>query len=94
MAKHQDDDFTETFEKGFKTDSSSSGILGSGNVDPAATSLPLKKRFSAAAPVDNFEEQNRTQIAEPRARRILPGVIRHGSRPNDTLAYYYDYSFR
>ena len=29
---------------------------------------------------------------EPKKAKILPGVIRHTSCPNNTLAYYYNYN--
>ena len=31
---------------------------------------------------------------EPKKAKILPGVIRHTSCPNNTLAYYYNYSVK
>ena len=58
-----------------------------------SSTLPLKKRFSTITP-EVAKASEIAEMSEPRNRRILPGVIRHGSCPHHTLAYYYDYSIQ
>ena len=39
-------------------------------------------------------EDNNLLKPEPKKAKILPGVIRHTSRPHSSLAYYYNYSLK
>ena len=43
---------------------------------------------------DTAEEDKKLCKPEPKKAKILPGVIRHTSCPNNTLAYYYNYSVK
>jgi hypothetical protein len=43
---------------------------------------------------DITEEDKKLLKPEPKKAKILPGVIRHTSCPNNTLAYYYNYSVK
>ena len=40
------------------------------------------------------DEDKKLLKPEPKKTKILPGVIRHTSCPNNTLAYYYNYSVK
>jgi hypothetical protein len=62
--------------------------------------LPHKKRFENQN-IPSYKEdkassqqiQNQeSKTEESKAVSILPGVIRHTSCPNNSLAYYYDYN--
>ena len=65
--------------------------------------LPLKKRFGIIR--ENLteretkeenrkapEDPDKLKTGETKQANIIPGVIRHGSCPNNTLAYYYNYA--
>ena len=71
--------------------------------------LPLKKRIcesfehfqeNPSNVVDTHKQENGIENASKHmennanTRTILPGVIRHTSCPNSTLAYYYNYSIK
>ena len=56
--------------------------------------LPVKKREMTVisdTPEKNQKQWLGRQKEYIKNAKILPGVIRHGSCPNRTLAYYYDY---
>ena len=64
--------------------------------------LPPKKRFenknvpsykegeASSQEIQNQESKSKTE--DSKTVSILPGVIRHTSCPNSSLAYYYDYN--
>ena len=54
------------------------------------SSLPLKKRFTFFIQnLDKKKMSKKSTTTDEKVRRIIPGVIRHGSCPQNALAYYY-----
>jgi hypothetical protein len=76
------------------------GDVGANFSSHARQNLPPKKRFeNQNYPSYKEGEASNKQIPnqeskteETKTMSILPGVIRHTSCPNSSLAYYYDYN--